>query len=153
MDCPPKKRNKEFKRRRQRERQKKTRKITTLHVHHAFLYISLPLLHDYKVKLPNFTSFVEDGNKRQQLLFDFPEFWCSPLEFNSKQICQYLTNLKTRWNFCSRRRCCWVNSLMAGGGAKIRVGAYFIFENGEKNPRFLKKNMGIRVDRGSCSLI
>ena len=28
---------------------------TTLQVHHAFLYISLPLLHDYKVKLPNFT--------------------------------------------------------------------------------------------------
>ena len=74
MNCPPKKRNKEFKRRRQRERQKKTRKITTLHVHHAFLYISLPLLHDYNVKLPNFTSFVEGGNKRQQVLFDFPEF-------------------------------------------------------------------------------
>ena len=30
-------------------------KITTLHVHHAFLYISLPSLHDYDVKMPNFT--------------------------------------------------------------------------------------------------
>ena len=29
------------------------RKTTTLHVHHAFLYISLPSLHDYDVKLPN----------------------------------------------------------------------------------------------------
>ena len=29
---------------------------TTLHVHHAFLYISLPSLHDYDVKMPNFTS-------------------------------------------------------------------------------------------------
>ena len=30
-------------------------KTTTLHVHHAFLYTSLPLLHDYDVKLPYFT--------------------------------------------------------------------------------------------------
>ena len=29
------------------------RKITTLHVHHALLYISLPSLHDYDVKMPN----------------------------------------------------------------------------------------------------
>ena len=28
---------------------------TTLHVHHAFLYISLPSLHDYNVNVPNFT--------------------------------------------------------------------------------------------------
>ena len=33
-------------------------KTSTLHVHHAFeLYISLPSLHDYDVKLPNFTSY------------------------------------------------------------------------------------------------
>ena len=30
-------------------------KATILHVHLAFLYISLPFLHDYDVKLPNFT--------------------------------------------------------------------------------------------------
>ena len=30
-------------------------KTTTLHVHHAFLYISLPSLHEYDVKMPNFT--------------------------------------------------------------------------------------------------
>ena len=29
------------------------RKTTTLHGHHAFLYISLPSLHDYDVKMPN----------------------------------------------------------------------------------------------------
>ena len=29
------------------------RKTTTLHVYHAFLYISLPSLHDYDVKMPN----------------------------------------------------------------------------------------------------
>ena len=29
------------------------RKTTTLHVHHAVLYISSPSLHDYDVKMPN----------------------------------------------------------------------------------------------------
>ena len=29
------------------------RKTTTLHVHHAFLYIFLPSLHDYDEKMPN----------------------------------------------------------------------------------------------------
>ena len=32
-------------------------KATILHVHHAFLYISLPSLHDYDVKMPNFTMY------------------------------------------------------------------------------------------------
>ena len=30
-------------------------KTTTLHVHHPFLYISLPSLHDYNIKVRNFT--------------------------------------------------------------------------------------------------
>ena len=30
-------------------------KTTFLHVHHAFLHISLPSLHDYNVRPPNFT--------------------------------------------------------------------------------------------------
>ena len=29
-------------------------KTITLHVHHAFLYISLPLLHGFNVKVPHF---------------------------------------------------------------------------------------------------
>ena len=29
------------------------RKTTTLHLHHAFLYISLPPLHNYDMKWPN----------------------------------------------------------------------------------------------------
>ena len=32
-------------------------KTTSLLVHHAFLYISLPSLHDYDVKMPNFTMY------------------------------------------------------------------------------------------------
>ena len=53
-------------RRRQRQRQKSialVSKTTTLHVHHAFLYISLPSLHDYDVKWPNF-KFFEDGKSK-----------------------------------------------------------------------------------------
>ena len=38
------------------------------------------------------SRFVEDGSKRQQLSFSFPELWRSPLEFNSNQICQHLTH-------------------------------------------------------------
>ena len=38
------------------------RKTTTLHVHHAFLYISLPSLHDYHVKMPNYKFY---GGRKQ----------------------------------------------------------------------------------------
>ena len=47
--------------RRGRKRVKKTigliSKTTTSHVHHTFLYISFPLLHDYDVKMPNFAFY------------------------------------------------------------------------------------------------
>ena len=45
---------------RQRERNKTIgfiSKTITLHVHHAYEYISLPFLHDYDVKLPNFAFY------------------------------------------------------------------------------------------------
>ena len=38
--------------------------MATLHAHHAFYYISLPSLHDYDVKWPNFKFFVR-GRERQ----------------------------------------------------------------------------------------
>ena len=58
---------KQRRRRRQRERQKS--KTTTLHVHHPFLYISLPSLHDYNVKMPNFTSC--RGREHKTTTFSF----------------------------------------------------------------------------------
>ena len=45
--------------RRQRKRQKIIGlriKTKTLNVHHNFLCISMPFLHDYDVKMPNFAS-------------------------------------------------------------------------------------------------
>ena len=45
-------------------------KTTSLHVHHAFLYISLPLLDDYAdVKMPSFTFY--GGRKQSKTNFSF----------------------------------------------------------------------------------
>ena len=43
-------------------------KKTTLHVHHPFLYISLPSLHDYDVKMPN-CKFYGGRNQATMNLF------------------------------------------------------------------------------------
>ena len=43
-------------------------KTTILHVHHAFLYISLLSLHDYDVKMPNFTLTEEVHKRRRNFL-------------------------------------------------------------------------------------
>ena len=82
----------------------------------------------------NFTRasrFVEDGNTRQQFSFSFPGLWYSPLELNSKKICQHLTNWTTwnkrdkvsssanslfKWRFASRRHRCCLKSLISHGG-------------------------------------
>ena len=39
-------------------------KTTTLHVHHDFLYISLPFLHYYDVKMPNFVFYAWETQTR-----------------------------------------------------------------------------------------
>ena len=49
-------------------------KTTTLHVHHAFLFISYPSLHDYKVKVLHFTFCRGREHKT------------TTLEFNSKNV-------------------------------------------------------------------
>ena len=94
---------KQWRRRRQRERQKSNRfrlaKQQHLHVHHAFLCISFPSLHDYNVKMPNFTFWRGRENTRQRLSYSFLELRCSLLEFKSRKNCQHLTN-RTRWNKC-----------------------------------------------------
>ena len=43
-------------------------KTTTLHVHHAFLYIFLPSLHDYDVKVSSFTFC---GGRKHRTTFFF----------------------------------------------------------------------------------
>ena len=75
-------------RRRQRERQNTIilmSKTTTLHVHHAFLYISLPSLRNYDVKWPNFKftwEWKRQGDKFYHLcpnLSAFPSLQLQPL--------------------------------------------------------------------------
>ena len=44
-------------------------KTTILHMHHSFLYISLPSLLDYDVKMPDFTLF--GGRKEATTNFSF----------------------------------------------------------------------------------
>ena len=44
-------------------------KTTNLHVHHAFLCISLPSLHDYDLKFPIFTFYEGREHKTTTLFF------------------------------------------------------------------------------------
>ena len=47
-------------------------KTTTSHVHHTFLYISFPFLHDYDVKMPNFAFY---GGRKQATTKFYFSFW------------------------------------------------------------------------------
>ena len=47
-------------------------KTTSLHVHHAFFYISLPFLHDYDMKMPNFAFY---GGRKQATTKVYFSFW------------------------------------------------------------------------------
>ena len=83
----------------QREHQKRNRFILakkTLHMHNAFFCSFLSRRCTTTTWKCLISRFVEDGNIRQHF-FSFPELWYSPSEFNSKKICQHLTNY-TRWN-------------------------------------------------------
>ena len=46
-------------------------KTTTLHVHHACLYITLPSLHHYDVIMPNFTFYGERKQATMNFSFSF----------------------------------------------------------------------------------
>ena len=54
-----------------------------------FCTFLLPSLHDYEVKLPNFTVPMEDLNT---IFFFFFELRYTPLEFNALTNRQHLTN-------------------------------------------------------------
>ena len=53
-------------------------KTTTLHVHHAFLYISLPSLHDYHLKMPDFTLYGGRNQATTNVSFFFQTWVRSP---------------------------------------------------------------------------
>ena len=53
--------------------------------------ISLPLLHNYDVKLPNFTFYEGREHEKTSLIFYFSELRYSRLEFNTRTIRHYLS--------------------------------------------------------------
>ena len=53
-------------------------KTTSLHAHHTFLYISVPLLHDYDMKMPSFTFYGER--------ISISKLECGPKEINSREL-------------------------------------------------------------------
>ena len=71
-------------------------KTITLHVHHAFLYISLPSLPDYDVKIP-IASFMEDVNKRRRISLSPSTLECGPQEINPREIRLHL-QFSANWN-------------------------------------------------------
>ena len=71
-------------------------KTTSLHVHHAFLYVSLPSLHDCNVKMPN-CKFMKDANKRRRISFSLSKLECGPQEINSREIRLHLL-FSANWN-------------------------------------------------------
>ena len=120
---------KQRRRRRQRKRHKSWQngKTTTLRVRHVFLYIPLPSLHDYDVKMPNF-SFCEGREHGNGFLLLFLNF-DTVSEFNFRKNCQDLTNWMRqnkrnkvwnsatsllKWRFRSRRHRCCLSSLWKG---------------------------------------
>ena len=66
-------------------------KTTTSHVHHTFLYISFPFLHDYNVKMPNFTFYGECKNNQRWNFISLSELEYGALKFNSERARLQLT--------------------------------------------------------------
>ena len=63
-------------------------KTTTLHVHHAFLHILQPSLHDCEMKLSNFTRRLlgVGVHNTKSFIFFFPELRYGPFGFNPDNI-------------------------------------------------------------------
>ena len=62
--------------------------------HHAFWSISLPKLHEYYVKVANFTFC---GGRREHKTTTFFFFSLTLIQYSRKKNCQHLTNC-TGWN-------------------------------------------------------
>ena len=99
-------------------KKQKVSKTTTLHVHHTFLYISLPSLHSYDVKCPNFKFTWEkerQGDKFYHLCPNLSAF--PPLLFVTGQTGIIAKKFKMMRSFFQRRfsghrRCQIVRSLL-----------------------------------------
>ena len=75
-------------------------------MHHTCLYFSLQLLHDYDVKMPNFTFYGGRLNERRRNFLSLSKLECSPQEINSREICLHKT-FSANWN---ERHKIWKNA-------------------------------------------
>ena len=133
---------------RRRQRQKAiglVSKTTTLHMHHAFLYIIVvPSLHDYDVKWPNFKTFLRTG-RQGDIFYDL----CLNSGVASSLQLQHKFPLKNRkmvWKhaesvfqgrFHGRRRCQMVRSLETRAPAEK---SSIMHINGNKELLWPKRN-------------
>ena len=59
-------------------------------MHHTFLYISLPFLHDYDVKSLN-SCFMKNVNKQRRDFISLSELGFDALKFNFRRVRLHLT--------------------------------------------------------------
>ena len=71
-------------------------KTKTLHVNHAFLYISLPSLHNYNVKVPKFTFGRRQEHKTTTFYF-FSWTLIQPIRIQLQKQYYYHWTKQTRW--------------------------------------------------------
>ena len=67
------------------------RKTTTLHMIHAFLYISFPFLHDYDLKMPHFAFHRGRKQATTKFYFSASELEYGFLKFSSRRVRLHLT--------------------------------------------------------------
>ena len=83
------------------------RKTTNLHVHHAFMYIFSLSLHDYDVKMSNFTFLGERIETSDDEFFSLYKLEWGLHEINSRGIRLHLT-FSAHWNkrdkACKKKR-------------------------------------------------
>ena len=66
-------------------------KTTTSHVHHTFLYISFPFLHDYDLKMPHFAFHRGRKQATTKFYFSASELEYGFLKFSSRRVRLHLT--------------------------------------------------------------
>ena len=133
-------------------------------MHHAFLYISLPSLHDYYVKMPNFT-FCED---REQAMtkFSFSLWtWIWLIEIQLQLACIWQSNVSVKsklqmlpprghtpgiWHLCRPGEDgIWLSESSKGWGI---WSPCFRGEEFELHPRFHVKSLAWRPIMGDAVL-
>ena len=112
-------------------------------MHHAFLYISLPSVHDYDVKLSNFTFFGGREHKTTSFFFfswTLMQYFRIQLQKNlptfdemNDKVWSSETSL-FKWRIRGRRRRCCLSSLLL---LKQPVYLPFVLINGRCFPLFI----------------